>query len=663
MLERLRFRYRIALLVGLAAFGLVTVTTVALVYLRASERQLSGIETRYVPLLEVNRDLAEAFTRLARAFEDAAAAADEALLDEAKEIYVQLAARTHEDAAVIAANGTEPERLEAALLRYYETAHSVTLRLVHGVPAEQLTAAIDTMRENWREYSDLLVRATHPDRKKLAAAFENTRRAQRQALWIDFSVAACVLLLMGFVSWRLIRRTVRSLREVSQGVERFARGDFGEEITVEANDEIGDLAREANRTAARLREYRGRTEALLLETKQQADEIARASNYKSAFLANMSHELRTPLNSIMILSNVLRENVDGTLTAKHVEFATLINKCGQELLGLISEVLDLAKVEAGKQSMDYAPLALAKLEDYVRRLFTPTAEAKGLVFTVEAAADLPEEVVTDEARVIQIVKNLLSNAFKFTERGSVHLRIARSHQRAGMLALEVTDSGIGIAEDKHAWVFEAFAQADSGTSRRYGGTGLGLAIARQLAIRLGGDLVLDSVVGVGSTFTLFLPLAGPPRDEAAVAAPRPSRPLATVPPPLDIPSLADKTVLLVDDDMRNLYSLSNMLTTRSMHVVTATDGLEALDALARTPAIDIVLMDVRMPHLDGVEAIRQIRAQPRFAKLPIITLTASVLPGERERCLEAGASEFLLKPVDVNQLVDVLATLLTRAGS
>lgn len=659
MLERLRFRYRIGLLVLLAAFGLVTVTTVALVVLRTSERQLSSIETRYVPLLEVNRDLVEAFRRLARAFEDAGAAADEGRLEDANETYVELVSRIRADAAVIEANGTEPSHLLEVLLRYYENASSVTLRLIHGTPAEQLTAPIDTMRETRREFTDLLARATHPDRQQLARAFETTRRGQRKALWLDFGVATCVLLLMAFVSWRVIRRTVRSLREVSQGVERLARGDFGEEIELVAKDEIGDLAREANRTAARLRDYRARTEALLVETQQQAEELARASKYKSAFLATMSHELRTPLNSIMILSNVLRENVDGTLTSKHVELAALINKCGQELLALINEVLDLAKVEAGKQSMEYAPLALAKLEDYMRRLFAPTAEEKQLAFTVEATPDRPAEVVTDEARVTQILKNLLSNAFKFTERGTVSVRVARSTKRAAMLEITVADTGIGIAEDKQAWVFEAFAQADTGTSRRYGGTGLGLAIARQLAIRLGGDLVLDSTLGVGSTFTLFLPLEGPRDELAPIPTPRPPPPE----PPADLPTFADKTVLLVDDDMRNLYSLSSVLTTRSMTVLTATDGVDALAALEDASVVDVVLMDIRMPHLDGVEALRQIRARPRFTNLPVVMLTASVSPGERARCIEAGAHELLLKPVDVNQLFDVLAKLFTTAGS
>ncbi|HVK87305.1 MAG TPA: ATP-binding protein [Kofleriaceae bacterium] len=663
MFAPLKFRHRIGLLLVLTALGSIAVTAVTLVLLRRSERQLSGIETRYVPLIELDRDLDATFMQLIRAFEDAAAAADEARLADAERLHEQLARRIALDRNIIDDNGGDARVLAMQLRAYYDAARPVSEQLMAGTQIDQLAARIDQMRQTREKFAADLATATRPDRRRLAEAFARARTSQRRALRIDIAVAASVLALMALVSWRLIRRTVGSLRAVSEGVERLARGEFGQEIEVTSPDEIGDLAREANRTAERLREYRDRTESLLLETQHQATALARASDYKSAFLASMSHELRTPLNSIMILSNVLRENADGLLSTKHVEFATLINKCGTELLALINEVLDLAKIEAGKQSLACAPLRLEALEDYMRRMFEPTAAQRKLAFRVEAVEGRPDQIITDEPRVAQIVKNLLSNAFKFTEEGSVTVRVEKAEPG---VAISVIDTGIGIAKDKVAWVFEAFTQAETGSSRKYGGTGLGLAIAKQLAVRLGGDLVADSELGKGSTFTLRLPLVAPSSADAIPeAAPVPtakSEPVKPAPTPALVETtLAGATVLLVDDDMRNLYSLASVLRESSITVVTAADGSEALEALEREPHVDAVLMDVMMPVMDGHEAIRRIRAQDRFRALPIVALTARAMEGERERCLEAGATDYLPKPVDVARLFEVLRRSLTAA--
>jgi signal transduction histidine kinase/ActR/RegA family two-component response regulator len=659
MLARLKFRHRIGLLVLLTALGSIAVTAVTLVLLRQSERQLSGIETRYVPLIELDRDLDAMFAQLNRAFEDAAAAADETRLADADRLHTDLSQRIALDHRIIEDNGGDARALRADLHTYYDAARAVSVQLMEGVPIDQIGDRIDAMRHAREQLGAELAHATSPDRQRMAEAFATARRSQRRALRVDIAVAAGLLAVMVLVSWRLIRRTVSSLQEVSRGVERIASGEFGEEIDITTSDEIGDLAREANRTAARLREYRDHTESLLAETKRQAEQLERASNYKSAFLANMSHELRTPLNSVMILSNLLRENTEGRLSAKQVEFATLINKCGAELLGLINEVLDLAKIEAGRETMAYAPLELAKLEDYLRRMFAPIAGNKGLELRVESGPGRPDRIITDENRVMQIVKNLLSNALKFTEHGAVTVRIADA---APGVTISVTDTGIGIAADKLAWVFEAFAQADSGTSRKYGGTGLGLAIARHLAQRLGGDLTVASELGRGSTFTLDLPLVAPDAEIAAELAPAPEPPPAAPPaPPIEV-SLAGKTVLLVDDDMRNLYSLASVLRAREITVVTAADGAEALDALDREAGIDAVLMDVMMPVMDGHEATRRIRAQDRFRALPVIALTARATEGERERCLESGATDYLPKPIDVPLLLDALRRSLTPAA-
>ncbi|MBX3160446.1 MAG: HAMP domain-containing protein [Deltaproteobacteria bacterium] len=641
MPARLRFRHRVGLLVVIAAAGLVTATAVTLVLGRRAERQLSGIETRYVPLVELDRDLADMYQRLTRALEDAASAADDAKLADADALVRAMHARLAEARPMIQDNGGEPDVLEAAFDDYYATARGVAAAIAGGAAAATLAPQIEQMRVRQLALAAQLAEATNPDRGALAEAFETARATQRQALVIDIAVAVGVLGLMLFASWRLISRTVRSLQAVSAGVERLASGEFATEIEVSSPDELGDLAREANRTAERLREYRAHTQALLEQTRQQADELARTSRYKSEFLANMSHELRTPLNSIMVLSKVLANNAGGELAVKHVELANTIHRCGEELLGLINEVLDLSKIEAGKQEIAVAQVATADIAAYARSMFRPLAEQKRLGFSVEVGDGVPSEIRTDWSRLAQILKNLVANAIKFTEKGAVTVTIAARGQD---LAIAVSDSGIGIAREKLGWIFEAFAQAETGTSRKFGGTGLGLTIAKQLAARLGGDLTVDSELGTGSTFTLALPVAGPREESEAPAPPvahaaTPAISSAAIPlpmPPERTPAepLPDGvSVLLVEDDMRTMYSLASSLRGRKVTVHLATDADEALRELERTGGVDAILLG------GGAGAAERLRADARWQRLPIVTLGE---PGD------------VPKPVDVERLLAVV---------
>jgi signal transduction histidine kinase/CheY-like chemotaxis protein len=702
VLGPLKFRHRIGLLVVLAAAALVAVTVVSLVLGRRGAQQLAGIETRYVPLVELDRDLRTLFAQIPRTLEDAAAAAEDAKLRDADALYDRLVMRLRAGRGVLLHNGANPVALESELREYYGNARDVSAALVAGSPAPALSAKIDEMTRARQALTAHLEQATTPDRRELGAAFTAARVSQQEALWLDIAVACGALLLIGLLSWRLIRYTVSTLRAVSIGVERLARGDVAHEIEVRYDDELGELAREANQTAARLREYREQAHEHAAELREayatlesrnatlvvaqqlleeRAEELARASRYKSEFLANMSHELRTPLNSIMILSAVLAENRDHNMTAKQIEFATLINKSGDELLALINEVLDLSKIEAGKQVMELGHMPVAELLDYVRRMFQPLAAQKNLAFEVETSGDLPVWIRTDRARLAQIVKNLIANALKFTEHGRVAVRVARAPagvRRDGAppiddpLVIAVSDTGIGIAADQQAWIFEAFAQADVGISRKFGGTGLGLTIAKELAIRLGGDLTVESTLGEGSTFSVVLPIAGPAGEPPVVRAapgttlapPIAERARDSSPPPVraaalgEQPELDGKTVMIVDQDMRNVYSLSNALRGKRVEVITAADGQEALDELGRTARVDLVLIDVMMPDADGYEATRQIRAIERFRDLPIIALSSPTSPGQREKCLAAGASDYLAKPIDVAQLLGVLRTWL-----
>ncbi len=691
---------------------------------------------------------------------------------------------------------------------------------------------------------------------------------------------------------------------------------------------------------------------------EKAEQLALTSKYKSEFLANMSHELRTPLNSLLILSKMLAQNGEGNLTPKQVEFATTIHASGSDLLELINEILDLSKIESGTMEVDVQTFSVADLRDQLERTFRQLASDKGLDFTINVGPDAPAAIETDAKRLQQVLKNLLSNAFKFTDHGSIRLDIgpagggwsadqATLKSAPRVLAFAVTDTGIGIPPEKHRIIFEAFQQADGTTSRKYGGTGLGLSISRELARLLGGEIKLASTPGQGSTFTLFIPqgtdvlrrmvptplppdrmpmrrphraaapsnvvdvvpeavidddrdrimpddqvvlvveddrsflpiLVGMARQKGfrAVATTRGDNAIAfahryhpsaitldisldetdgwtvldrlkhdpttrhipvhvisatderhrsmtqgalahltkpatqealdeafgrikgfverrvktllvvedddrqrdsiieligngdvkttaaatghqaleligqngydcmvldlglsdmsgfelldelrrrdilqslpvivytgkelskreetelrrvaetiivkdvkspdrlldetalflhrvqeNLPEPkrklleqlqYSDPALAGKTVLIVDDDIRNIFALTSVLEQYKMNVLYAENGREGIDLLRATPGIDIVLMDVMMPELDGYEATREIRATPEFARLPIIALTAKAMKGDRELCIEAGASDYITKPVDNEQLISLLRVWLYR---
>jgi signal transduction histidine kinase/CheY-like chemotaxis protein len=420
---------------------------------------------------------------------------------------------------------------------------------------------------------------------------------------------------------------------------------------------------------------------------EKAAELSVSSRYKSEFIANMSHELRTPLNSLLVLAEQLEENPDGNLTGRQVEYASVIGSSGRDLLKLLNDILDLAKVESNTVHLEIGELVLADLRDGLMLHFNPLAVEQGLAFAAELDDRLPPAIVTDPHRLRQVLKNLLSNAFKFTERGHVTLRIEPSAGGWGLgnatlnhadsvVAISVEDTGIGIQKDLQTTMFEAFAQADGTTARRYGGTGLGLSISQNLVGLLGGDITVTSEPEAGSTFTVYLPLAfggtctATAAPVAAAGNGAVSAPLvdsfapvaangaaaALVIAPAD--AYAGRIVLIVDDDFRNRFSLTALLERGGLDVVEAEGGQMALDILDKRTDIELVLMDIMMPLIDGYQTIAAIRGRIDCAALPIIALTGNVVSGERERCLAAGASDYIPKPVDTAKLMKVVSTWL-----
>ncbi|WP_020618827.1 response regulator [Paenibacillus daejeonensis] len=425
---------------------------------------------------------------------------------------------------------------------------------------------------------------------------------------------------------------------------------------------------------------------------KQTVQLALSSKYKSEFLTNMSHELRTPLNSLLILSQMLMDNKEGNLTSKQLEFAGTIYASGNDLLKLIDEILDLSKISAGKMDVVIEHLPITELDLYLRRSFTQMGLQKGVLFETHLDAELPEQIYTDSHRVKQILKNLLSNAFKFTQQGSVELTIRPASQEetdnheGKMIAFEVKDTGIGIPEDKQQLIFEAFQQVDGTTSRIYGGTGLGLAISRELAGLLGGTISLHSKEGEGSTFTLYLPeflvaseagselhdsvltstaladtISDSVADSAAQAAPAKENrsyegvrlPNAKIDDDADNLQEGDKVVLIVEDDIHFARVLLDIARTRGFKGIVAMQGDKGL-SYARTYKPDAILLDIQLPVLDGWAVLNQLKhhAETRHIPVHVISVVDDIQHG-----LAMGAIAYLKKPASKEHLDQVFSQI------
>lgn len=551
-----------------------------------------------------------------------------------------------------------------------------------------------------------------------------------------------------------------------------------------------------------------RSKKVIEKQRELALQLEQSSRYKSEFLANMSHELRTPLNSIILLSKLLKENRLENLSENQVDYLNVIHDSGNNLMELINDVLDISRIEAGEMSFRLKRIRISQLCKTIANIFLPLAQEKGLNFSVHYNGNGEETMITDPLRTEQILKNLLSNALKFTEKGSVRLTVQHGEKkpddegRDHHITFSVSDTGIGIAESHQKHIFEAFQQVDSSDERRYGGTGLGLYISKEIAGFLGGEITLQSAPGAGSTFTLLLPKDSRSRFEGSEIFTEPDDLDDELPPDVEsresIPansatagqiqqilivddseihaaalkelletrtricliaetardtykilerfsvdlvildlglpdadgfevidtirsthsirelplvvysgrslapeterlyadrvnsfvmkssgsfqqlnreinklfpeniqahtaridqmhtSLLNKRILLVDDDQRNIYSLKKALETYGMTVTTASNGAEALALLTEDSSFDVVLMDMMMPEMNGYEATVKIRENPALEHLPVIAVTASAMPADKKRCMDAGTSDYLSKPIHLEHLLSLI---------
>lgn len=617
-----------------------------------------------------------------------------------------------------------------------------------------------------------------------------------------------------------LRVTNEELEEQTQALRQSEeRLQVQQEELEQTNTELKEKADHLEEQNKRFEITNREVERARAELEEKAKQLALSSKYKSEFLANMSHELRTPLNSLLILSKLLSDNHSGNLTDKQVEYSKTIYSSGNDLLALINEILDLAKIESGKMDVNPSEVRIADLAEFVDLSFRPVANEKNLSFTITLKENLPLSINSDEQRLQQVLKNLLSNAFKFTNEGEVILEVdVVSKNNQPTFSFSIIDTGVGIPQDKQELIFQAFQQADGTTSRKFGGTGLGLSISREIATLLGGEIVVKSVEGKGSTFTLFVgdykgidiikeriisfeevavskeilnikdehtdPIStqhkssrlssseadndikkllivdddmtqrnslmefigdmnvvikavssgteaveelkvgefdcivldlgladtsgfdllekiktnvenenikvfiytgrdltskeemylnkyahtiiikdshSPQRlkDELELYL-KSSFDKETVNHKRDMDQvksdagLEGKKILLVDDDVRNVYALSSILELYGMKITFAENGLEGLELLEKNADYDLVLMDIMMPEMDGYEAIRRLRGIPKFVHLPVIALTAKAMKEDQVKCMEAGASDYIVKPVDPDQLISLI---------
>src|SRR6476646_9867818 len=482
------------------------------------------------------------------------------------------------------------------------------------------------------------------------------------------------------------------LERTNQELEEQARSlKASEELLQQQQEELQQTNEELEEKAALLAEQNARieqknteVETARMELEEKAEQLALSSKYKSEFLANMSHELRTPLNSLLILAKLLSDNQEGTLSEKQVEFARTIYNAGSDLLELINDILDLSKVEAGKMDVNPQQVEPAAVADFVERTFRPVADQQSLEFGVKLEDGLPVSIVTDEQRLQQVLKNLLSNAFKFTAEGAVRLTVspAPAGTRFGeetlktaetVVQFQVTDSGIGIPDDKLRLIFEAFQQADGTTSRRYGGTGLGLSISREIARLLGGEIRVASEPGKGSSFTLFLPRVAPEQEHSGdepvgsdaittEAAPDFDPTALLSPEPAvddDRADIADgdRVVLIVEDDEDFARTELDMARGRGFKGIVAVRGDEGLQ-LAHEYKPDAIILDMRLPIRSGWDVLDHLKRHPDTRHIPVHIVSGGVENGGVQEALRAGAVAVLEKPVEHDLLDSTYSRIL-----
>ncbi|VVO78850.1 Sensor histidine kinase RcsC [Pseudomonas fluorescens] len=481
---------------------------------------------------------------------------------------------------------------------------------------------------------------------RVIVGLSNDAFSQRQQeILLKAGILALFALLFTFVlARRLAGSLSQPIRDIGDAVKAIQDGDFKTPLPIVDDTELGALSQHINNLAQALEQASREQHQAMAQLIQTREEAEKANNAKSDFLAMMSHELRTPMNGVLGMLQLL-ETTD--MTEEQIEYAALASESTEHLLKVINDILDFSRIERSELELEHIPFNLAELIGACAQSFQHSAVQRGLALNLRIPEDMRGlQVQGDPTRIRQILVNLVGNALKFTEQGRVSIEAQWQSLDHELLwfTCSVRDSGIGISSESLELMFNAFQQADSSISRRYGGTGLGLPIARTLAERMGGTLRAQSEEGLGSVFTLEIPLALYKQALPKQVAPRALN---------GDGQGAGRTVLLVEDNPVNQTVIEAMLRSLGFTVSVATDGAQAVRS-AEGSEFEVILMDCRLPIIDGYEATRQIRNLPGRGNVPIIALTANALQGDRETCLSAGMNDYLAKPFKRNDLQQIL---------
>ncbi|MCF4996673.1 response regulator [Pseudomonas syringae] len=481
---------------------------------------------------------------------------------------------------------------------------------------------------------------------RVIVGLSNDAFSQRQqGIVLKAGILALFALLFTFVlARRLAGSLAQPIRDIGVAVKAIQDGDYKTPLPIVDDTELGALSQHINNLAQALEQASREQHQAMAQLIQTREEAEKANNAKSDFLAMMSHELRTPMNGVLGMLQLL-ETTD--MTEEQIEYAALASESTEHLLKVINDILDFSRIERSELELEHIPFNLADVIGTCAQSFQHSAAQRGLALQLRIPDDMRRlQVKGDPTRIRQILVNLVGNALKFTEQGRVSIEAQWQSLDHELLwfTCSVRDSGIGISSESLELMFNAFQQADSSISRRYGGTGLGLPIARTLAERMGGTLRAQSEEGRGSVFTLEIPLALNKEQLPAMAAPR----VANGDGPGE-----GRHVLLVEDNPVNQTVIEAMLRSLGFTVSVATDGAQAVSSAANRE-FEAILMDCRLPIIDGYEATRQIRQLPERMNVPIIALTANALQGDRETCLSAGMNDYLAKPFKRHDLQQIL---------
>jgi signal transduction histidine kinase/ActR/RegA family two-component response regulator len=479
----------------------------------------------------------------------------------------------------------------------------------------------------------------------------------KPALLLSISATLSAAIVIAFVVGIFVRYLNRRLQPILEACEL---------TSTESNEQISSKD-EISRLSTAFFSMVERQEYLLHQLQLTNTQLIESHRLKDSFLANMSHELRTPLNAILGMTEGLQDHIFGTVNDRQLDALQTVERSGNHLLELINDILDLAKIESGHIRLDFAIASIPLIAQSSLEFVKQQALKKQIQLTIKIAPNLPNLLI-DERRIRQALINLLNNAVKFTPTGggSVTLEVKQQHfvlnkitdTTQDYLQISISDTGIGIAPENIQRLFQPFIQIDSALNRKFEGTGLGLALVKRIVELHGGYVDLTSEVGVGSCFTILLPCLTLPNPQTEIGSSnRPVKPLETELATTYTDVRQDFLILIVDDDEVNSMTVSSYLKVKGYRVLSAKDGKEAI-ALTKAHKPDLILMDIQMPVMDGLEATRQIRLDPNLVDIPIIALTALAMAGDRERCMAAGASDYLAKPIKLKTLADTIWSIL-----